>query len=41
MNREHGLQLHGDVRDLHRVEIKGQRMLMVVKNNDAVEFWRY
>jgi enediyne biosynthesis protein E4 len=41
VNREHGLQLHGDVRDLHRVEIKGQKMLMVVKNNDAVEFWRY
>lgn len=40
-NALHGLQLHGDIRDFHTLEISGQRMLMVVKNNDAVEFWKY
>ena len=39
-NREHGLQLHGDIRDLHELEIRGQRTLMVVKNNAPLEFWR-
>jgi hypothetical protein len=40
-NREHGLKLDGDIRDLHSLEIKGQRMLQVVRNNAAVEFWKY
>ncbi|MBW3470051.1 VCBS repeat-containing protein [Arthrospiribacter ruber] len=40
-NREHGLQLHGDIRDLHLVRKKDQTLLMVVKNNDAVEFWSF
>ncbi|MFC0261495.1 VCBS repeat-containing protein [Fontibacter flavus] len=40
-NREHGLQLHGDIRDLHVLEIRGERMLMVVKNDDAIEFWSF
>lgn len=40
-NREHGLQLHGDIRDLHILEKNGTRKLMVVKNNDAVEFWNF
>ncbi len=40
-NRKHGLQLHGDIRDLHVLNIKGDRMLMVVKNNEAVEWWRF
>lgn len=40
-NALHCLQLHGDIRDFHTLEISGQRMLMVVKNNDAVEFWKY
>lgn len=39
-NRRHGLQLHGDIRDLHELEIGGQRTLMVVKNNAALEFWK-
>jgi hypothetical protein len=38
-NREHGLQLDGDIRDLHELTLKGKRMLMVVKNNAPVEFW--
>jgi hypothetical protein len=40
-NRDHGLQLHGDIRDLHLVSIKGQRLLMVLKNNESVEFWEF
>ncbi|MFD2033196.1 VCBS repeat-containing protein [Belliella marina] len=40
-NRDHGLKLEGDIRDLHEVQIKGQRMLMVVKNNKALEWWRF
>jgi hypothetical protein len=40
-NREHGLKLDGDIRDLHSLEIRGQRMLQVVRNNAAVEFWKY
>lgn len=40
-NRNHGLKLEGDIRDLHEVEIKGQRMLMVVKNNKPLEWWRF
>jgi enediyne biosynthesis protein E4 len=40
-NRENGLQLHGDIRDLHSLDLKGERMLMVVKNNEAIEFWKY
>jgi hypothetical protein len=39
-NRVHGLQLHGDIRDLHELVIGGQRTLMVVKNNAAIEFWK-
>lgn len=40
-NRDHGLQLHGDIRDLQLVSIKGQRLLMVLKNNEGVEFWEF
>ncbi|MDO9552012.1 MAG: VCBS repeat-containing protein [Rhodonellum sp.] len=40
-NALHGLQLHGDIRGLHSFEISGQRLMMVVKNNDALEFWKY
>nr|WP_009036057.1 VCBS repeat-containing protein [Indibacter alkaliphilus] len=40
-NKEHGLQLHGDIRDLHLVKNGDQNLLMVVKNNDAVEFWSF
>ncbi|TVP46935.1 MAG: hypothetical protein EA341_13275, partial [Mongoliibacter sp.] len=40
-NREHGLQLHGDIRDLHLVKKGDDKLLMVVKNNDAVEFWSF
>jgi hypothetical protein len=39
-NREHGLQLHGDIRDLQIVKLKGVKMLMVVKNNAPLEFWK-
>jgi enediyne biosynthesis protein E4 len=39
-NREHGLSLHGDIRDLHLLSQKGEKKLMVVKNNAAVEFWQ-
>lgn len=39
-NREHGLQLHGDIRDLQMVELKGTKTLMVVKNNAPIEFWK-
>lgn len=38
-NREHGLQLHGDIRDLQMVKLKGAKMLMVVKNSAPIEFW--
>ncbi|SDY73672.1 Repeat domain-containing protein [Rhodonellum ikkaensis] len=40
-NALHGLQLDGDIRGLHSFEISGQRLMMVVKNNDALEFWKY
>uniref|UniRef100_UPI0025E76F8E FG-GAP-like repeat-containing protein n=1 Tax=Algoriphagus sp. TaxID=1872435 RepID=UPI0025E76F8E len=40
-NREHGLKLEGDIRDLHSVKINNQQLLQVVKNNAAVEFWKY
>lgn len=40
-NRNHGLKLEGDIRGLHEVEVKGQRMLMVVKNNKPLEWWAY
>ncbi|HSJ69120.1 MAG TPA: VCBS repeat-containing protein [Anditalea sp.] len=40
-NVKHGLKLKGDIRDLHSLELNGKRMLMVVKNNDAAEFWEY
>lgn len=40
-NRLHGLKLDGEIRDLHIVNIKGQKNLMVVKSNAAVEFWKY
>jgi enediyne biosynthesis protein E4 len=38
-NVDHGLNLSGDIRDLHALELNGKRKLMVVKNNDQVEFW--
>jgi len=38
-NRDHGLKLDGDIRDLHVIERDGQKILMVVKNGEAVEFW--
>ncbi len=37
-NREHGLKLDGDISDLHILEIKGQRMLQVIRNNEAEIF---
>lgn len=40
-NKQHGLQLHGDIRDLHLVKKNDKNLLMVVKNNDAVEFWTF
>jgi hypothetical protein len=40
-NRNHGLKLEGDIRGLHEVQVKGQRMLMVVKNNKPLEWWAY
>ncbi|MCH7412735.1 VCBS repeat-containing protein [Belliella sp. R4-6] len=40
-NRTHGLKLEGDIRNLHEVNIKGQRMLMVVKNNKPLEWWSF
>nr|WP_245889594.1 VCBS repeat-containing protein [Cecembia rubra] len=39
-NRTHGLQLQGDIRDLQLVELKGAKILMVVKNNAPIEFWK-
>ena len=40
-NREHGLQLHGDVRDLKVLTVQGKQVLLVVKNNDAAEIWKF
>ncbi len=40
-NRKHGLKLDGDIRDLKVVGEGDTRKLMVVKNNDRVEFWRF
>lgn len=40
-NAHHGLKLSGDIRDLHNIVLNGKRMMMVVKNNDKVEFWEY
>jgi enediyne biosynthesis protein E4 len=40
-NRLHGLKLDGEIRDLHIINNKGQKNLMVVKSNAAVEFWKY
>ncbi|PRY89004.1 VCBS repeat-containing protein [Mongoliibacter ruber] len=40
-NKQHGLQLHGDIRDLHLVKRNDKNLLMVIKNNDAVEFWTF
>ncbi|MFC4871707.1 VCBS repeat-containing protein [Negadavirga shengliensis] len=40
-NRYHGLKLEGDIRDIKTLEINGQHVLMVVKNNDKAEFWTY
>ncbi|SIS80209.1 VCBS repeat-containing protein [Belliella pelovolcani] len=40
-NRQHGLQLHGDIRGIKVLESHGQRRLMIVKNNDAVEWWKF
>jgi hypothetical protein len=39
-NRDHGLKLDGEIRDLKILELKGKKVLMVVKNNEAVEFWK-
>lgn len=38
-NRDHGLKLNGDIRDLHIIDRDGQKILMVVKNGENVEFW--
>nr|WP_228780103.1 VCBS repeat-containing protein [Aquiflexum lacus] len=38
-NRDHGLKLNGDIRDLHVIDREGQKILMVVKNGENVEFW--
>jgi len=38
-NRDHGLKLDGEIRDLKILELKGKKVLMVVKNSEAVEFW--
>ncbi|WP_373520034.1 VCBS repeat-containing protein [Aquiflexum sp.] len=38
-NRDHGLKLQGDIRDLHVIDRDGQKILMVVKNGENVEFW--
>lgn len=38
-NRDHGLKLDGDIRDLHVIDKEGQKILMVVKNGENVEFW--
>jgi enediyne biosynthesis protein E4 len=38
-NRDHGLKLDGDIRDLHVIDRDGQKILMVVKNGENVEFW--
>ncbi len=40
-NATHGLRLDGDIRDLHSIEIAGQRLLLVVKNDNPLEFWKY
>ncbi len=38
-NRDHGLKLNGDIRDLYIIDRDGQKVLMVVKNGENVEFW--
>jgi hypothetical protein len=38
-NRDHGLKLDGEIRDLKILELKDKKVLMVVKNNEPVEFW--
>ncbi|WP_194776457.1 VCBS repeat-containing protein [Pararhodonellum marinum] len=40
-NRTHGLSLTGDIRDFYTLEQKGERFLVVVKNNDELDMWRY
>jgi len=39
-NRDHGLSLHGDIRDLQILTNKNEKKLMVIKNNAAVEIWK-
>jgi len=39
-NRQHGLQLTGDIRDLNLMKVNDERILMVVRNNGETAFWQ-